>query len=232
LNALKGDKIEELAVAEKEAFREAGSEETIVLIPPACSVHPAKVVLRMEKTILPWGAYRDAIDWTVTGPERTAVEGPNGSGKTTLLKILLGEAAPLSGACEVKVPYAVLGQFADIGEELSPVELLRSKNGALTLEEAGARLAQVGIAGERLKLPAGALSGGERLKVALLRAIHAEPAPQLLILDEPTNHLDLDSVESVEKLLNSYTGALLVVSHDACFLSRIGAARRIRLGVG
>ncbi|MDR1049381.1 MAG: AAA family ATPase [Synergistaceae bacterium] len=78
-------------------------------------------------------------------------------------------------------------------------------------------------------MPSGALSGGERLKAALLCALHRSPSPQLLILDEPTNHLDLDSVEAVEKVLNAYTGALLVVSHDAFFLDRIGASQRLRL---
>ena len=229
LNEVKERKVVELAQAEKEAFFSAGIEDPVVLIPPACSVHAAKVVLRMEGVILPFGSHRDAIDWTMTGPERAAVEGPNGSGKTTLLRVLTGEIAPVSGACEVKVPYSVLSQFADVDEERNSVDLLRAGSASLSPADAGTRLAQVGIARERLKLPAKALSGGERLKVALLRVIHASPAPQLLILDEPTNHLDLGSVESVEKLLNAYTGALIVVSHDSWFLNRLGATRRIRL---
>jgi ATPase subunit of ABC transporter with duplicated ATPase domains len=109
------------------------------------------------------------------------------------------------------------------------VELLRAHGKTLDLGDAGTRLAQIGIARQRLALPVKVLSGGERLKVALLCAIHSDPSPQLLILDEPTNHLDLESVESVEKLLNAYRGALVVVSHDAYFLERIGVTRRIRL---
>jgi ATPase subunit of ABC transporter with duplicated ATPase domains len=168
----------------------------------------------------------------LTGPERVAIEGANGSGKTTLLRILKEEIPPLAGTCRVKVAYAALDQFAGVGEvdgKRSSVDLLRAQNENLDLSEACTRLAQIGIARERLLLPLGVLSGGELMKVMLLCAIHREPSPQLLILDEPTNHLDLDSVESVEKLLNAYTGALVVVSHDLRLLENIGVTRRIRL---
>jgi ATPase subunit of ABC transporter with duplicated ATPase domains len=224
------EKLTKLARAEKEAFLSLDAGDTVVLIPPACSVHAFKIVLTMEALVLPYGSHRGAIDWTLTGPERVAVEGPNGSGKTTLLRVLTGELAPLSGSCGIRVPYSSLGQFSALPPERSSLELLlENAGGTLSSGEAGTRLAQIGVARERLTLPSGALSGGERLKAALLCALHRSPSPQLLILDEPTNHLDLDSVEAVEKVLNAYTGALLVVSHDAFFLDRVGASRRLRL---
>ncbi|MDR2178830.1 MAG: ATP-binding cassette domain-containing protein [Synergistaceae bacterium] len=234
LQELRDEKSQTLAAAEKEAFLKADIEEPVVLIPPACSVHAAKVVLRMERVALPYGAHREAIDWTAVGPERAAIEGPNGSGKTTLLRVLKGEIPAASGHCEVNVPFAFLDQFAGTGGafadgERSSLELLQTYGKTLDRGNAGTRLAQIGILSGRLSLPVKVLSGGERLKVALLCAIHSDPSPQLLILDEPTNHLDLESVESVEKLLNSYSGALIVVSHDAYFLERIGVTRRIRL---
>ncbi|MDR2136878.1 MAG: ATP-binding cassette domain-containing protein, partial [Synergistaceae bacterium] len=173
LQKLKSEKAETLAAAEKEAFLKAGAEDEVVLIPPACSVHAAKVVLRMEGIVLPYGAHKNPIDWTMTGPERAAVEGANGSGKTTLLRILKGEIMPLAGICRVNVAYAALDQFAgtsQVGEtdgKRSSVELLRSRNENLDLGEAGTRLAQIGIARERLRLPFEVLSGGERMKVML-----------------------------------------------------------------
>ncbi|MDR1741646.1 MAG: ATP-binding cassette domain-containing protein [Synergistaceae bacterium] len=173
------EKTSELAEAEKEAFFSLAQADPVVMIPPACSVHAAKIVATIDGIILPFGSHKEAIDLTMTGPERVAVEGANGSGKTTLPR-----------------------------------------------GEAGTRLAQIGV---RLLCPTDALSGGERLKTALLCALHRSPPPMLLILDEPTNHLDLESVESVEKVLNAYTGALLVVSHDAAFLERIGVGRRVSL---
>ena len=80
------------------------------------------------------------------------------------------------------------------------------------------------------KKPAGALSGGERLRAALACALMATRPPQLIILDEPTNHLDLDSIAAVEAALLAYDGALLVVSHDRDFLAAVGVERELKLG--
>ena len=73
------------------------------------------------------------------------------------------------------------------------------------------------------------LSGGERMQAALALACAGAAPPELLILDEPTNHLDLQALEAVESGVADYPGALLVVSHDAVFLERIGITRHFRL---
>jgi ATPase subunit of ABC transporter with duplicated ATPase domains len=90
-------------------------------------------------------------------------------------------------------------------------------------------LAQFLFRGDRIHLPVSALSGGERLRATLLCVLYAEPAPQLLLLDEPTNNLDLVSVAQLESALNSYRGAMIVVSHDERFLDAIGIDRRLEL---
>jgi ATPase subunit of ABC transporter with duplicated ATPase domains len=71
------------------------------------------------------------------------------------------------------------------------------------------------------------LSGGERMRGALLLAVLREPAPKLLMLDEPTNHLDLASVEALETMLASWPGALVVVSHDGRFLDKLALTHRL-----
>ncbi|MGC7268605.1 ATP-binding cassette domain-containing protein, partial [Mycobacteroides abscessus subsp. abscessus] len=86
-------------------------------------------------------------------------------------------------------------------------------------------LAQFLFRGDRIHLPVGALSGGERLRATLACVLFAEPAPQLLLLDEPTNNLDLVSVGQLESALNAYRGAFVVVSHDERFLDTIGIER-------
>ena len=93
-------------------------------------------------------------------------------------------------------------------------------------------LAQFLFSGNRIHLPAAALSGGERLRATLACVLYAEPAPQLLLLDEPTNNLDLVSVGQLEAALNAYEGAFVVVSHDERFLAEIGIQRRLRLSEG
>lgn len=223
------EKVEVLAAEEKKAFLEARIEDTVVLIPPRCAVHAGKIVLRLDEVVLPFGSHGEPISLTAAGPERIAVTGPNGSGKSTLLRVLMGETRPLSGSCRIMVDYAYLDQFTSVPLDISPIEHLCAADPGMEQGEAGTRLAQVGISREMLRVKNRNLSGGERLKVALLAAIHRVPVPQLLILDEPTNHLDLDSVESVEKLLCAYTGALVVVSHDRRLLENIAISRELEM---
>ena len=71
------------------------------------------------------------------------------------------------------------------------------------------------------------LSGGERLRAGLAAALSGPQPPWLLILDEPTNHLDIESIEVLERALQGFDGALLVVSHDDRFLNAIGIERSV-----
>ena len=88
-------------------------------------------------------------------------------------------------------------------------------------------LALAGLGPERILRPAAGLSGGERMRGALLLAVLRAPVPKLLMLDEPTNHLDLGSVAALETMLGSWPGALVVVSHDERFLERLGLTGRL-----
>ena len=85
------------------------------------------------------------------------------------------------------------------------------------------------LRGDKALLPVSRLSGGERLKVALLAVTGGHRAPDLLLLDEPDNHLDLDSRELLEASLIDYPGTLLVVSHDADFISALAPDHRLTL---
>ena len=93
-----------------------------------------------------------------------------------------------------------------------------------------AELARFLLDAATITRPVGSLSGGERFRASLAALLLAEPAPQLLILDEPTNNLDLDSVAQLTSALNSYQGALLVISHDEPFLADLHLTARLDLG--
>lgn len=160
----------------------------------------------------------------VRGPERVALTGPNGAGKSRLLEALL------SGA---RVPVGVLRQRAgaagadplDFRDDDSVLaNLLRCTPGLLE-SEARSLLARLRLRGTRVLEPYGRLSGGERFRVDLAAVLAADPAPSLLVLDEPSNDLDLDSIDELQEALRGYGGALIVVSHDADFLSRLGMTR-------
>ncbi len=171
------------------------------------------------------------LSLALTGPERLAITGPNGSGKTTLLRLIAGDLPASAGRIERPVPLALLDQQVAL---LDPATSLRANfdrlhPGAGT-QAGAAALAQFGFrAGDALRR-AGALSGGQRLRAGLACTLGAPQPPALLLLDEPTNHLDLDSLEALEAALAGYDGALIVVSHDAAFLDRLGLTRRLVLG--
>jgi len=169
----------------------------------------------------------------LTGPERVAVVGPNGAGKTTLLQLIAGLIEPSSGTVERPVRVALLDQQAamlKLNETLVEAWLRLNPQGAPNA--ARAALARFLFRNVQADRRVGELSGGERLRAALACIMTGARPPQLLVLDEPTNHLDIDSVEAVEAGLSGYDGALVVVSHDADFLTNLGVDRTLVLKSG
>ncbi|WP_292160165.1 ATP-binding cassette domain-containing protein [Brevundimonas sp.] len=162
--------------------------------------------------------------------DRLAIVGPNGAGKTTLVKILLGELAPDQGTVK-------------LGANLEPVYLDQSREGLrsdMTLWDAltpggGDSLLVRGMSKHvaayakdflfqegQLRQPISTLSGGERNRLLLARAL-AKPA-NMLVLDEPTNDLDMDTLDKLEELLETYDGTLILVSHDRDFVDRLATS--------
>ena len=159
--------------------------------------------------------------------DRLGIIGPNGAGKTTLLKLLTGTLAPDTGTIKLgtNLEMVTLDQRRD---ELDP-------NWTLSQALTGGRGDQVVINGtarhvvsymrdflfdaDQARTPLRVLSGGERARVMLARAL-AKPA-NFLVLDEPTNDLDLETLDLLQEMLAGFDGTLLLVSHDRDFLDRI-----------
>jgi ATP-binding cassette subfamily F protein 3 len=172
--------------------------------------------------------FRD-LDLDVTYGERWGVLGPNGSGKTTLLRILVGQQEPTEGRV---TPGASLQPvyLAQESENLDPEatvldELLAARN--LSHTEARTLLACVLFRRDEVFKRVGSLSAGERVRLALARAMVS--GANLMVLDEPTNHLDIAARERMEEALAAYPGTLLLVSHDRYLLDRL-ANRLLILG--
>lgn len=124
------------------------------------------------------------------------------------------------------VPHRFLPQRLDVLDDtLTVVENVARHAPDATNNHIRARLARFLFKGARADQQAGTLSGGERFRASLAALMLAEPAPQLLMLDEPTNNLDMASVRRLVTALESYEGALLVVSHDLPFLRDLGITR-------
>lgn len=166
------------------------------------------------------------------GPCRVAIKGRNGSGKSTLLRLIAGRA--LRGRyrgtlARPSVPFAFLEQDS---AHLDPsMTVLETVAAVAPMNEVELRneLAKFQFRGDMVFQRVATLSGGERLRLALAKALMQDPKPALLILDEPTNNVDLPNIEFMEGLLREYSGALLVVSHDSDFLQNAGISEEIEL---
>jgi ATP-binding cassette subfamily F protein uup len=188
-----------------------------------------RLVIEAKNIGKSWGDRRivDGFSIRVQRGDRVGVVGPNGAGKTTLVNLLTGAIAPDSGSIRLgaNIEMATLDQHR---ESLDPKSTLAE---ALT----GGRGDHV-IVGDRSKhvigymkdflfgqeqrsTPLEALSGGERGRLMLARAL-AKPS-NLLVLDEPTNDLDLETLDVLEEMLGEYEGTVILISHDRDFLDRV-----------
>jgi len=161
-------------------------------------------------------------NFEILAGQKIGLIGPNGCGKTTFLKLLTKEESYSQGKLSLsqgaKWGYFDQGHLSLNLENTLLDEILRGHID-LSEEDAKALLGQFNFKGQTIHNKVGQLSGGERARLAFLRLI-MEPY-NLLLLDEPTNHMDIESKTAIETALNSYTGTVIVVSHDRKFLDTV-----------
>src|SRR5438445_8983498 len=188
-----------------------------------------RLVIEAKNLEKSWGDRRiiDGFSIRVQRGDRIGVVGPNGAGKTTLVNLLTGADQPDGGSIRLgaNIEMATLDQHR---ESLDPKSTLAE---ALT----GGRGDHVMVGGkpkhvvsymkdflfaqEQMRTPLEVLSGGERGRLMLARAL-AKPS-NLLVLDEPTNDLDLETLDVLEEMLGDYEGTVILISHDRDFLDRV-----------
>ncbi len=193
----------------------------------------------------------DHVDWQIQPHDKIALVGRNGAGKSTLLKLLQGDIVPDSGHVhqrnglkiagltqdvpihdEETVYHFLVKSLGEVGEVLADFYRLSTGEDMNQLAKCQQRmddlhawdlLPRIDTMATRLGLDPSAsmcqLSGGMKRRTLLAAALIA--APDLLLLDEPTNHLDIQAIEWLESYLKTYSGSVLLVTHDRAFLSQV-----------
>jgi ATP-binding cassette subfamily F protein 3 len=180
------------------------------LSPPIIALEAAAVGYEESKPIL------RRLNLRIDDDDRIALIGANGNGKSTLVKLLSGRLAPMSGritrADKLEIAYFAQHQLDELEEEASAYDHLRRLMPDQAEAKVRARAGAIGFPGEKADTPAGQLSGGERAR--LLLGLATLSGAHLIVLDEPTNHLDIDSRAALISAINTYPGAVILVSHD------------------
>ena len=163
------------------------------------------------------------MGFSLSDGDRIGLIGPNGAGKSTVIKLLAGQLDPLSGE-EILNPKTQIGYFAQ--HQLDTLDMnvdamTHLKRIAPKIMESEARkyLGGFNFQGDRVFESVGQFSGGEKARLALALLIWKKP--NLLLLDEPTNHLDMETREALVLALQSFNGALVLVSHDRYLLKTV-----------
>jgi ATP-binding cassette subfamily F protein 3 len=162
------------------------------------------------------------LSLTVRSGEHWCLLGPNGAGKSTLLQIMIGRQQPDTGTVtlspSVKVGFVPQQIIPDHGDE-APIDLVRQASG-IGIEEARILLGTLGIEDDQVFQPIHQLSAGQQKRVFIARLVACRP--DLLVIDELEGNLAIDAVTLLEQALSHFTGALVMVTHDAVLAQAVG----------
>ena len=181
-----------------------------------------KLVLKVKDLEFGYDASLGNLSFEVYKGQKLGIIGANGKGKSTLLKTLMGYIPKISG--EYEYGYHVEKEYFDqqmefVDKNKTVIEEFSDSFPNLTITQTRSALASFMFYADDIEKPINLLSGGERVRLQLCKIF--KKGPNLLLLDEPTNHMDIIGKESLENILKSYDGTLIVVSHDRYFINKI-----------
>jgi len=211
------DRMQPIAAVIEEKTIQFNFPDAALPAPPLIAIQNVDVGYEPGKPIL-----RD-LDLRIDPDDRIALIGANGNGKSTLVKLLSDKLKPESGQI-IKAPKIEVGYFAQHQTDELRLDETPFDHVARMLDESResslrGHLGRFGFSGDRAETKVESLSGGE--KARLLFALMSCGKPNILLLDEPTNHLDVDAREALVHALNTFEGAVILVSHDAHLLELV-----------
>ena len=184
--------------------------------------HLPNPLLQLDKADLGYGGepVLHGIDLSLESGARYGLLGVNGSGKSTFIKTLAGELNVLSGRIvrsdKLNIGYFAQHQLDTLRPDQSPLWHIQKLSPDVREQEIRNFLGSFNFVGDAALQKTEPFSGGEKARLALAMIVWQKP--NLLLLDEPTNHLDLDMRHALTLALQSFQGALIVVSHDRSLL--------------
>ncbi|OBC01671.1 heme ABC transporter ATP-binding protein [Mycobacterium sp. 852013-50091_SCH5140682] len=183
----------------------------------------SSVVARIDNAVVRQGGFvLGPVSLQVDAGERIGITGPNGAGKSTLLRLLLGRQQPDEGRASLGANVAI-GEIdqarADFTGTSRLVDRFEQHVPSWATADVRTLLAKFGLRADHVERTVDALSPGERTRAGL--ALLQARGTNVLLLDEPTNHLDLPAIEQLEQALETYDGALLLVTHDRRMLQNV-----------
>ncbi len=193
-----------------------------------------QLVAALDRAVVRRGDFTlGPVDLDIAWADRVAITGPNGAGKSTLLDALLGRRLLDEGEQRLG-PGVVVGEV-DQGRHLLDgdqrlLDAFQTASGLDSTEATRTLLAKFGLSADHVLRPGRSLSPGERTRAVL--ALLQARGVNCLVLDEPTNHLDLPALEQLEQALESFTGTVLLVSHDRRLLDTVRTTRTVRVDAG
>ncbi len=194
----------------------------------ASAARSSSVVAILDEATASLGTFTlGPVTLQVSAGDRIGITGSNGAGKSTLLRLLLGRLEPTTGRASLGASVAV-GEIDQGRTGLAEARPLGDAFEMAMPQMAGGEvrtlLAKFGLKADQVTSLVGNLSPGERTRAAM--ALLQARGVNLLVLDEPTNHLDLLAIEQLEEALESYDGALLLVTHDRRLLDAVRLDQR------
>jgi len=220
--------------------REANRSAGLANMPVQESKASGALVIEADRISKAYGGKQVVRDFSlrVMRGERIGVIGANGAGKTTMISLLTGALGPAAGTVRIG-SNVVMASLDQNRMSLEPTTtLLDALTGGgsdyLTINHERRHvfgyMKDFLFGPEQARTPIGKLSGGERGRLMLARALSAPS--NLMVLDEPTNDLDIETLDILQELIGEYPGTILIVSHDRDFLDRVSTSVVVSAGGG